>query len=198
MGGALSDGGSLFSWANKNLKLGASEQSEAEVARMEPDGHGLVMLPFFSGERSTGWHAAARAVIIGMSLGTKSTDLLRAGLEAIAYRFAAIYDLLADKVGEPRELVGSGAALLRSRAWAQIICDVIGRPLVASTEEDASSRGAALMALEKLGAISDISEAEAPRGQTYEADPRRHARYNEARARHEKFYALLMEEEKRE
>jgi gluconokinase len=195
-GGALSDGGSFFSWANRSLKLGTSEQSEAEVARMEPDGHGLVMLPFFSGERSTGWHAAARAVIIGMSLGTSSTDLLRAGLESIAYRFAAIYDLLADNVGEPRELVGSGAALLRSRAWAQIISDVIGRPLVASTEEDASSRGAALMALERLGAISDIGEAEAPRGQVYEPDPERHARYKEARARHEKFYSLLMEEEK--
>jgi gluconokinase len=196
VGGALSDGGSFFSWANRSLKLGTSEQTESEVARMEPDGHGLVMLPFFSGERSTGWHAAARAVIIGMSLGTTSTEVLRAGLEAIAYRFAAIYDLLVDNVGEPRELVASGAALLRSRAWAQIISDVTGRPLVASTEEDASSRGAALMALERLGAISDIGEAEAPRGQIYEPDPERHARYREARARHEKFYSLLMEEEK--
>ena len=197
MGGALSDGGSLFGWANKNLTLGAAEQYESKVASMEPCAHGLTVLPFFSGERSTGWHADARAAIIGMGLGTTPVDILRAGLEAVAYRFAAIYDLLVDNLGEPREMVASGAALLRSRAWAQIISDVIGRPLAASTEEDASSRGAALLALERLGAISDIGEAEAPRGHVYRPDPEHHARYVEARAQHERFYALLMEEEKK-
>lgn len=196
MGGALSDGGSLFGWANRGLKLGAAEQLESRIAGMEPCAHGLVVLPFFSGERSTGWNADARAAVIGMSLGTTPDDILRAGLESIAYRLAAIYERLAGEVGEPRELVASGAALLRSQAWAQIISDVIGRPLIASTQEDASSRGAALMALERLGAVPDIGEAEAPRGRTYEPDPRHHARYVEARARHEKFYALLTEEEK--
>ena len=42
-------------------------------------------------------------------------------------------------------------ALLHSQAWMQILADVLGRPLLASTEPEASSRGVALLVLETLG-----------------------------------------------
>ncbi len=194
MGGALSNGGDVYAWMKNTLNLKSSELVEAEIAAMKPDAHGLTLLPFLSGERSTGWRDDARAAITGIGLDTSPIELLRAGLESVAYRFAAIYDLLVKEVGEPREIIGSGAALLRSPAWAQIISDVIGKQIIASDEVETSSRGAALEVLEALGAISDIEELETAPGRLYSPNPEHHAQYLKARARQQRLYEAIIEQ----
>lgn len=192
MGGALSNGGDLFEWMTKRLRLASIEKTGAALAAMEPDAHGLTMLPFLSGERSTNWRADARAAIVGIGLDTTPLEILRAGMESVAYRFAAIYDLLVEELSEPREIIGSGRAMLRSPAWAQIICDVIGKPIFTLTETESASRGAALASLEQLGALRGIEEAEAVPGPVYLPDADRHARYRRARERHNLLYEKLI------
>jgi gluconokinase len=71
---------------------------------------------------------------------------------------------------------------------------VLGRPLTLSTVEEASSRGAVLLALEALGKIKDVAGVAAPAGETIEHDPLRHAVYRHARERQQKFYDLLIRE----
>ena len=48
-------------------------------------------------------------------------------------------------------MIATGGALLHSRVWMQIMADALGRPVLASTEAEASSRGAAILALETFG-----------------------------------------------
>src|SRR5262245_45451856 len=88
MGGALSNGGLLFDWMRETLRVG--DRIEQDLSGMAPDGHRLTVLPFLAGERSTGWNPNARAAIVGLSLHTTPLDIMRAGLEAVAYRFAKI------------------------------------------------------------------------------------------------------------
>jgi len=121
--------------------------------------------------------------VAGLSLATRAIDIARAGLEAVALRLAAVYDLLAPLAAADHTIVASGGALVRSRAWAQIIADALGRPLVLSREEEATSRGGALLALQALGRLSDLKTVQAARGETVEPGLRRHARYREALAR---------------
>ncbi|HYP29813.1 MAG TPA: gluconokinase [Blastocatellia bacterium] len=192
MGGALSNGGDLFEWMHKTFKLGEISEAEGRVAGMEPDSHGLTMLPFLSGERSTGWAGDARAAITGLSLDSTPDEILRAGLESVAYRFGAIYDQIVEELGEPREIVGSGGGLLRSPVWAQIIADVIGNRIITSDEGETSSRGAALKALEALGAIGDIERAEASFARACSPDFERHRLYKKARARQNRLYDALI------
>jgi gluconokinase len=90
-GGALSEGGNLFAWMEKALRLPPLAAAEAESASLPPDGHGLTILPYLAGERSLGWHAEARATIAGIHAGTTAPELLRAGVEALAYRLRAVY-----------------------------------------------------------------------------------------------------------
>ncbi len=192
MGGALSNGGDLFEWMMKRLRLPSVEKTEAALAAMEPDGHGLTVLPFLSGERSTNWRADARAAIAGIGLDTTGLEILRAAMESIAYRFAAIYDLLAEELSEPREIIGTGRAMLRSPAWVQIITDVIGKPILVSSEAESASRGAALAALEQLDALPILEDAEVLTGPVYSPDARRHARYRGGRERHNLLYEKLI------
>ncbi len=94
LGGALSEGGNLLTWLESVLKLPSLADAESLVAALQPDGHGLTILPFISGERSLGWHANARMTISGIQAHITSADLLRAGMEALAYQLAAVYEQL--------------------------------------------------------------------------------------------------------
>ena len=74
----------------------------------------------------------------------------------------------------------------------QIVADVLGRPVVASAEEEATSRGAALLAIEALGAIPALEEVPAALGATYAPDAERHATYRAAIARQQRLYAQII------
>ena len=186
VGGALSDGGGLVQWINESLNLGDRTTLQQEIAALAPDSHGLTVLPFWSGERSTGWLADARGGIFGLKQQTTPIEIARAVLESIAYRFALIARAL-DDVAPNATIAASGNALRSSPAWLQIIADVLGRPLLLGGTAEASSRGAALLALEAVGKIATIEEDFAV-DQVFEPDLTRHARYQQALARQQEFY----------
>ena len=192
MGGALNDGGNLFAWLDATLRLETEPELDAAVAALPPDGHGLTVLPFLAGERSPGWASVARGAVVGLTLATRPVDILRAGLEAVALRFALIADLLDAAVPGPQQLIATGGALLRSPTWTQIIADAVGRPLTLSAEGEASSRGAALLALEAQGAIPNVEAVPAALGAEFVPELARHARYQAALVRQQQLYQLLV------
>jgi gluconokinase len=192
VGGALSNGGNLFAWLNETLRLPEPKAAEAELAAMTPDAHGLTVLPFLAGERSPGWAGHARAAFAGLSWSTRPIDMLRAGLESVAYRFALIAERL--PLQADTQVVATGGALLSSPTWTQIVCDVLGRPLIASEEPEASGHGASLLALETLGLLPDLSQAPFAFGRVFEPDMRRHEVYQAARRRQAVLYERLVEQ----
>ncbi len=188
IGGALSDGGGLVQWLNEVLHFDDDREAlQKEIAELEPDAHGLTVLPFWSGERSTGWLAEARGGIFGLQQHTRPADIARAVLEAIAYRFALIARGL-DRVAPEAMIAASGNALRSSPVWLQIIADVLGRPLMLGGTAEASSRGAALLALEAVGKIGSIEKDSFAVTQVFEPDMTRHARYQEGLERQEQLY----------
>jgi gluconokinase len=191
MGGALSNGGDAFGWCVETLNIDR-DGLEERLAGIAPDSHGLTVLPFFSGERSTGWADYARAAIAGMSLSTTPGEILRAVLESVAYGFAGIFDRLQEELPVPARIVASGGAVRSSPLWAQILADVIGVPLAVSDVREASSRGAALLALEALGMVSDLNALETPFAAVHQPDANAHDSYVRGRARRERLYDLLI------
>lgn len=192
-GGALSNGGNLVAWMYDTLRLGPPEEVEAALSAMPPDAHGLTLLPFLAGERSPGWASHAVGSIVGLRWHTRPLDLLRAGLEAVACRFALVHQLLEPLLPPDHRIFATGGALLRSPAWLQIMADALGRPVVVAEELEASSRGAALVALEALGALPDLAAAPVTVGPTYRPDPARHDRYRAALVRQQEWYGKLVQ-----
>jgi gluconokinase len=176
VGGALSEGGNVYAWCREILRLPDERNLDEALAALATDGHGLAMLPFVAGERAPGWRGDRRAVIAGLSLDTTAVEILAAALEAVALRAALVYDLLRPLAAREHIIVVSGGALARSRAWRQRFADALGHPLVMATEEEASSRGAALLALEALGVLPDLTAAASPLGETVRPDAAAHAR----------------------
>jgi gluconokinase len=191
-GGALSEGGNLVEWCRHTFKLGTAEEVEREIAALEPDAHGLTFLPFLAGERSPGWAAHARAVIAGLHLASKPVDILRAGMEAVALRFALIYDLLKGAVPQAKEVWATGGALMNSAAWTQILADALGCPIVRCVEPEASSRGAAILALESMGVLKRLEDVSHAHCGVHAPDAGRHQKYRQALARQQHLYDLLI------
>ena len=76
VGGALSDGGGLYQWLRETLLPNDDAESiERELFGMEPDSHGLTILPFWAGERSTGWNPDARGAFLGLTSQTRPIEI---------------------------------------------------------------------------------------------------------------------------
>ena len=177
-GGALSDGGNLHEWLERTLA-----DASGSLAERDPRDHGLVFLPFLGGERSTGWNPHARGTIHGLTLETTPLDLRQAAYEGVAFRFAAIAELLPDV----REVVATGAGLLHDRDWIQIMADALARSIHVSGVPEASLRGAAVLALERQG----HEVADAPIADVVEPRPERAEAYRAAREEQQRLYEAL-------
>lgn len=192
-GGALSDGGNLISWLRGTLRLPDPEKLERELSSREPASHGLGFLPLLAGERGPEWSDLANGAITGLSMATEPEDILHAAMEAVALRFALISHRIERSLphsGE-RRVVATGGGLLNSPAWTRMMADALGRPVTASGVEEASSRGAALLAAERLGG-EPIEETAAPLGETVEPDEERHQAYLAALDRQRELYEALV------
>lgn len=191
MGGALSNGGNLVEWLRETLRLPEPEETERLLSGMEPDAHGLTFLPLLAGERGPGWADRANGTVAGLSMSSTPVEILRSAMEAVAYRFAIIADMLGEVSPGEKEIVASGGGLLGSRTWTNVMADVLGKPVTLSDVKEASSRGAALFVLEHLGEL-EIEATEAPLGETIEPDPERHDIYAQALERQKRLYDAVL------
>lgn len=191
-GGATSEGGNLFAWMAHAFHLSESLHLESDLAKLKPDDHGLTVLPFWAGERSPGWHVHAKATIEGLSLATSSLEILRAGMEAVAYRVALVFDKLAGLLQDDIQIVAGGGALRNSPLWLQIVTDVLGREVDFTGIRETSARGAALLAFEALGLVEDLSKVPYFIEDTCIPDSERHAIYRNALKRQVRLYQKLI------
>jgi gluconokinase len=189
-GGALSNGGNLHAWLVETLRLD-DRKLEATLQRMAPTGHGLTFLPHLAGERSLGYAPQAFGAISGLTSATRPEDIARAGLEAVAIECARINRRLDEVAPGTSRLVASGAAILSSPAWLQMMADAIGREVVVGRAREASSRGAAIFALEALG-VARAGGLDPGEGRIYKPDPPATRAYHRAQLRQEALYAALI------
>src|SRR5919201_2973859 len=174
-GGSVSDGGNVHAWLDDTLR-----EASGSLAGRDPDSHGVKFGTMLGGERSPGWHTHAKGLIHGLTLSTTPLDLKQAALEGIAFRCAQIAELMP----EVEAVVATGGALLNDDDWLQITADALGRPVTVSRVEEASLRGGAVIALERLGK----NTAAAPLGRVVEPRPEHADSYTAARERQRALY----------
>ncbi len=195
LGGALSEGGNMLTWLDTVLKLPAFKDVEPLVADVQPDSHGLTILPFLSGERSLGWHADARMTISGIGRHTSPAELLRAGMESLAYRLAMVYEQICSALQIERDaprVIGSGGALLGSSLLQSIVADTLNAAIYPSRNHEASARGAALLALEVMNVIPDVAQVAPALDEPTKPNIERGKRYQQAVERQKRLYRLLL------
>lgn len=194
LGGALSNGGNFLRWLRETTNSPLDGEALAAAAALPAAASGVTMLPFLAGERSPSWHDNATAVLFGLTQATTPADLLRAGMEAVAYRLAAIYDHLAPLADAEFQILVNGGAVVDSPSWLQIIADVLGHSLIPGEPgSEITARGAAMIAAAESG-ISTFAEWDHT-GQSasaiYEPEPADFPAYQQARQTQESLETLL-------
>jgi gluconokinase len=178
VGGAVSNAGNLRAWCLRELRLPEDpDVIEAALARRRTPDHGLLVLPFWNSERAPNWREDAGGTVVGITQATTALDLLQAITESSYYRLATIVDYI-PAGSSPQFLVGGG--IQKSASSLQRLADVMNRPLTALDEPEASLRGAAIFALERLGHVGLLAPAT---GRTVKPNEKRARRYAIERAR---------------
>jgi gluconokinase len=180
IGGAVSNAGNLRAWCLRELKLQGDAELEAELAKRPGPAHGLTVLPFWTAERAPTWNEDATGTIHGITQHTTALDLLQAITEASYQRIARIAEMIPASGKSALKIIVSGG-IQRSPAALQRLADVLGHTIHPNDEMEASIRGAAIFALEKLG----FSAPDASLGRSVKP-----------RAKYAKLYAIEREKER--
>jgi gluconokinase len=176
LGGAVNDVGRVVSWLQSTVRF-LPEDDFNLILAAAPQASTPLVLPYFSGERSTGWAANARAVFTGVSAAMTGAILFRGAMEGVAISYARIADQLQSVAGQPQRILASGRVTQDLPAWLQILADVLEAPVIPVTIKRSTLRGTALIALDVLApdvprtasATGEIRQPVADRAASYRA-----------------------------
>lgn len=151
----LATSGTLTHWFRENLARELDPQIAmavlaAEAERSPPGAKGLVVLPYFSGERTPIHDPHARGVVFGLNLTHTRSDFFRAVLEGIAYGTTHVIDTYVEAGQDPRAIYAVGGGT-KNRVWAQATSDVSGRTQVVRRTTIGASYGDAFLAALGVG-----------------------------------------------
>jgi xylulokinase len=152
LAGGMATSGSVTEWLRGLTGLDFDEL-QREARESPPGAGGLLMLPYFAGERTPYFDPRARGVIAGLTLSHGRGDLFRAALEATAYGIRQHLELFAELGADPAELtaVGGGTA---GGLWTQIVSDVTGRGQRLPAVTIGAAYGDALLAARAVGLVT--------------------------------------------
>lgn len=163
------------------------------AATVAPGCEGLVMLPHLQGAMAPEANPKACGTFYGFTLRHGRNHFARAIMESVGFivrRNIEVIEGLGVPVNEVRAL-GGGA---RSRIWKQIEADIIGRPVLTTSNEEAATLGAAILAGKAVGLYSNIEEAAERMIQIkerFEPNPEHRALYDDAFGTYVKLYDAL-------
>ncbi|HEX5794694.1 MAG TPA: FGGY-family carbohydrate kinase, partial [Geminicoccaceae bacterium] len=162
------------------------------AAAVPPGADGLVLLPYFLGEKTPLHDPYARGTLVGLGLHHTLAHVWRAALEGIAFGFRHHVEVFEELGLAVRHVVASDGGA-RSRLWMQIAADVLGRPVHLLRGHPGSCLGAAYVAGFGVGALADwdgIGRFVAAAG-AVEPDPANAALYRERYAVFRETYERL-------
>jgi glycerol kinase len=153
--GGVFTAGALLEWLSRDLGLAADPAALASAAAEVEDSGGVRVLPALAGVGAPWWKPESRAVIAGLTPGSRPAHIARAALEAIAWRVADIVDVVSDAV--PVEVLRVDGGLTRDPTLLQLQADAAGVP-VQRGAVDATVAGAAAMAAVGAGVWDSTRE----------------------------------------
>ncbi len=175
--GGVFTAGALVDWLSRDMGLAADPAALAAAAGQVPDAGGVRVLPALAGVGAPWWNPDARAVIAGLTAGSRPAHVARAALEAIAWRVADVVDAVRQSV--PVDVLRVDGGLTRDPTLLQLQADFAG-VTVQRGAVDATVAGAAALAAVGAGIWLSTLEIEAriPAGDAVE--PGRDAQWRTA------------------
>lgn len=151
--GCMASSGAVLNWLA--TLLGRDHAAlDALAAEVPPGAAGLLLLPYFLGEKTPIHDPAARGTLVGLGLHHGPGHLWRAALEAVAFGFRHHVEV-AREIGYPVTRLIASDGGTRSAVWMQVAADVLGMEVQLLEGHPGSCLGAAYVAAMGIGALPD-------------------------------------------
>ncbi|MBV9101406.1 MAG: glycerol kinase GlpK [Candidatus Dormibacteraeota bacterium] len=138
--------GAALRWLRDGLGLLDDVSQAGAVFESVPDAAGCHFIPALSGLGAPWWDPAARGAFLGLSAGTTRAHLVRAAVEAMAYRTRDVVEAMEAASGTVfSELrVDGGASVMDG--LCQFQADLLGIPVARAATAETTAVGAAMLA----------------------------------------------------
>jgi xylulokinase len=137
------------------VHTGGFDTLDQVLARVPAGSGGVLFLPWLRGSMAPANDSDMRGGYVNMSLDTGRDELVRATCEGVAHNLAWLLPHAEALTGERVEEIVFVGGAARSPGWAQIVADVLDRPvLVPDRPEVAIARATALLALHRHGVLA--------------------------------------------
>lgn len=166
-GGAINNGGMILRWIKdkimhysknqmENLDIDPYDLMTLKASKIKPGSDGLILLPFFTGERAPYWNSELRGLFFGFSLNHGRSHMIRAAMEGICFSLNSVYEAL-QEFGEIKDIRVSGS-FTKSDLWMQIFADILGHNIILPENSEGAAFGAAVLGFIASGEIKNIKD----------------------------------------
>lgn len=138
--------GSTIAWLRDQLGLFSDIGQTEQMAIGAQDCSGVYLIPAFSGLGAPHWHMDMRAAIVGMTFSTNKDQVVRAGLESIAYQVMDVITAMEKDSGMPIKQLHVDGGITSNTFVMQMLADLLGKEVVNIGIQDVSALGAAYLA----------------------------------------------------
>jgi xylulokinase len=158
LNGCMAASGSLVKWFVKDIlgsdSPGVFQELDMLAAQAPPASEGLVILPYFLGEKTPLFDPGARGVFFGLTLSHTRGHIFRAILEAVIYGFRHHIEVLEEANCRPAHIYATNGGA-KSRFWCQIAADILNADICSYPAHPGSALGAAFLAGMSAGLFKD-------------------------------------------
>lgn len=161
MEGSIFVAGATVQWMRDGLKLfGTASETEA-LARKTRMGHGVYLVPAFTGLGAPHWDPQARGAIFGLTRDTGIAEIVAAGLQAVCYQTRDLQGCMDDDIEARIDRLRVDGGMVSNNWVMQFLADMLGVPVDRPTILETTALGAAYLAGLQVGWYSNLEEISA-------------------------------------
>lgn len=147
--------GAVITWLKDDMELIQSPAETEALCRKAEADDSLYFVPAFTGLGAPYWNSEAKGALTGITRTTRKAEMVRAGVECIAYQIADVVNAMSqDANTEIQELRVDGGPT-RNQYMMQFQSDILNRKVLVPDAEELSGIGAAYAAGRGLGLYGD-------------------------------------------
>ena len=189
LAGGTATAGSVTRWFRDNFahaEMGEEQRTgrnayellAAGVDAVPVGAEGLIVLPYFAGERTPLNDPRARGMIAGLALTHTRAHVYRAILEGVGYGIRHNLEIVEELGQMPTDIIAIGGGT-SNRTWLQIVSDITGVHQLVPTQRIGAAYGDAFLAGFGIGAFKSYREIESwvDMADRIEPDPEAHRVY---------------------
>ena len=163
--GSIFQAGSVISWLKDELGFIQNPKECDDFCNSIEDTGGVYLVPAFTGLGAPYWKPDARGILTGLTRGTGRAQIIRAGVESIAYQVTELVNLMTDDTGIKAGQMKVDGGVCASDFLMQLQSDLLGVTITRALSDEMTAMGAGLAA----GIQAGIFESPEQTGKFYRA-----------------------------